>query len=134
TRVTSSSAQDASTYGDPVTFTATVSNSDTGVAPAGSVEFYDGSADLGHGAPAGAGGNSSTWTLSTSALAAGLHAIEAIYTPTSNPQDFLGSGNSGALLTQTVNAAPLTVRVNDSSKVYGRPNPGFSVSYDGFVP
>ena len=35
--------------------------------------------------------------------------------------------------TLTVTQAPLTVTVQDSHKVYGQPNPTFSVSYSGFV-
>src|SRR5207244_5307517 len=33
----------------------------------------------------------------------------------------------------TVNKAPLTVTANDKTKTYGDPDPGFDVSYSGFV-
>ncbi|MFL6111423.1 MAG: MBG domain-containing protein, partial [Catenulispora sp.] len=131
TLVTSSSAQDTSTYGDPVTFTAAVGNSDSGYAPAGSVEFFDGSTDLGPGTPGV--GVSSTWTYTTAALHAGPHAIKAVYLPAGDPQDFLGSDNSGDLLTQTVNPAPLLVKAEDGSRAYGQPNPAFAVRYAGLV-
>ncbi|HEX4472928.1 MAG TPA: MBG domain-containing protein [Nocardioides sp.] len=35
--------------------------------------------------------------------------------------------------TETVTAAPLTITVHDATKVYGRADPAFSASYDGFV-
>jgi hypothetical protein len=33
----------------------------------------------------------------------------------------------------TVNKVPLTVRVNDSTKIYGQANPDFRITYTGFV-
>jgi streptogramin lyase len=70
-------------YGQGVTFTATVSNSGT-EAPAGSVEFYDGSTDLGPGTPGSSSGNQATWTYTTSALSLGDHPITAIYGSSNN--------------------------------------------------
>ena len=84
-----------------MTFTATVSDTSGGV-PTGSVEFYDGSTDLGPGSALSGSGNSATSTLTTSTLTAGSHSISAVYTPTG---DFAGSSGS---LTQTVNTPPAT--------------------------
>src|SRR5207253_1755460 len=51
TVVNSSSPNNTSTYGETVTFTATVSNDGGNGAPTGSVEFFDGSINLGAGIP-----------------------------------------------------------------------------------
>ena len=102
-----------STYGQSVTFTATVSDTSSGV-PTGSVEFYDGSTDLGPGSALSGSGNSATSTFTISTLTAGTHsAIKAVYTPTGN---FVGSSGS---LSQTVNTAALTITANSTSKTYG---------------
>ena len=93
-----SSSLNPSTTGQSVTFTATVSDTSGGV-PTGSVEFYDGSTDLGPGSALSGSGNSATSTLTTSTLTAGSHSISAVYTPTG---DFAGSSGS---LTQTVNTS-----------------------------
>jgi streptogramin lyase len=99
TAVTSS--LNPSTTGQSVTFTATVSDTGGGV-PTGSVEFYDGSTDLGPGSALSGSGNSATSTLTTSTLTAGSHWIRALYSPTGN-----FAGGSGSL-TQTVNIPPAT--------------------------
>ena len=99
------SSLNPSTTGQSVTFTATVSDTSGGV-PTGSVEFYDGSTDLGPGSALSGSGNSATSTLTTSTLTAGSHSISAVYTPTGN---FAGSSGS---LTQTVNTPPATATFN----------------------
>jgi hypothetical protein len=71
-------------FGQAVTFTATVSSTSTTATPAGSVEFYDGSTDLGPGTPGSSSGNQATWTLPPSALALGSHAITAVYSGSSD--------------------------------------------------
>ena len=76
-----SSSVNPSTSGQSVTFTATVSDTSGGV-PTGSVEFYDGSTDLGPGSALSGSGNSATSTFTTSTLTAGSHSISAVYTPT----------------------------------------------------
>src|SRR5262249_53932591 len=62
----------STTFGDPVTLTATVTGS--GAPPTGTVEFFDGSTALGPGTLSGG-----TAMLTTSALAAGSHALTAAY-------------------------------------------------------
>ena len=107
------SSLNPSTYGQSVTFTATVSDTSGGV-PTGSVEFYDGSTDLGPGSALSGSGNSATSTFTISTLTAGTHSsITAVYTPTGN---FVGSSGS---LSQTVNTAALTITANSTSKTYG---------------
>jgi hypothetical protein len=101
------------TYGQTVTFTATVTDTTpSGGTPTGSVEFYDGSTDLGPGIPLSTSGNSATFTLSTAKLTAGSHTIHAYYTP---------SGlfvKSDSFLNQTVNQRPITVTAQPNTKTY----------------
>ncbi len=116
-----------STYGDSVTFTATISDTASGV-PTGSVEFYDGTTDLGPGSILSGSGNSATSTFTTSTLAAGVHSsISAVYTPTGS---FVGSSGS---LSQTVNPAPLTVTATGESMTYGGAVPALTYTYTGLV-
>jgi hypothetical protein len=112
TSITSSSLANTSTYGDAVTFTATVTNTSTSAAPAGHLEFFDDSQDLGAGTPVSSNGNSSTWTFTTSALNAGSHDVKAFFV---SPFDF---NDSGADLMQSVNPRVLNVTFTGSDKVY----------------
>jgi len=97
-----------STYGQSVTFTATVSPTPTG----GTVQFYDNNVAL--GGPVTLTG--ATASYSTSALLAGSNSISAIYSGTTN---YLGS--TSVSTNQQVNAAPLGVTANAQSTVYGTP-------------
>ena len=123
-----SSSLNPSTSGQSVTFTATVSDTSGGV-PTGSVEFYDGSTDLGPGSALSGSGTSATSTLTTSTLTAGSHSISAVYTPTG---DFAGSSGS---LTQTVAPATATFLGKDTTTqgnwmgVYG--SQGYNVINSG---
>ena len=107
-----SSSLNPSIYGQSVTFTATVSDT-SGVVPVGSVEFFDGSTDLGHGSALVGSGESATSTFTTSTLAAGTHpSITAVYTPLGN---FVGSSNS---VSQTVSPRVLTITATGVNKMY----------------
>lgn len=64
------------TFGETVTFTATVTSTDSGVTPTGAVTFYDGSTELSCGAVTLSSGVA---TCSTSALTVGTHTIKASY-------------------------------------------------------
>lgn len=88
-----------STYGDSLTFTATVTNTLHG-APTGTVEFYDGATDLGPGtALSHSGANAATSTFIISTLNAAVHShIHAVYTATGS---FVGSTSPD--VSQTVN-------------------------------
>jgi hypothetical protein len=90
-----------STYGQSLTFTATISPQFSGT-PTGTLTFFDGVNSLGPGTSSGGG----AWTLSTSALAADSHTITASYGGDAN---FLSSNSSG--LTQDVNQAATTAVV-----------------------
>ena len=113
TTVTSvDSSLNASTYGQSVTFTATVSDTGGGLAT-GTVEFYDGSTDLGPGTPLSGSGNSETSTFTTSTLTAGVHrSITAVFTPTGN---FVASAG---VFSQTVTRAALIITATAVNKVY----------------
>ena len=76
-----SSSVNASAYGQSVTFTATISDM-AGLVPAGSVEFYDGSTDIGAGSILSGGGQTATSTFTISTLGAGSHSIMAVFTGT----------------------------------------------------
>ena len=114
TVVTSSAA--TSTYGDTLTFTATITAA-TGVnAPTGGVEFFDGATSMGIvNVPSSISGTTSTWNLTLASLSAGTHAISAVYTATG---DF--NGSTSANIAQTVNKATAVINVA-----------GYSATYDG---
>ena len=108
------------TYGNSVTFTATVSASGT---PTGTVTFDDNGTIIGTGTL-----SSGTATFTTSALAAGTHTITAVYSGDGN---YVGSTSSGVI--ETVNQAALTITANNQTKVYGAALPTLTASYTGFV-
>jgi hypothetical protein len=102
---TVASSPNPSTFGQSVTFSATVSATApaTGT-PTGSVTFKDGSTVLGTGTL-----NVGTVTFSTSTLAVGSHSITAVYGGDTN-----FSGSASAALTQTVTTASSTTNVTSS--------------------
>ena len=121
TTTTFSTSSASVTYGTQVTFTATVSAITGSVPPSGSVEFYDGSTDLGGGTAGTPSGGRETWTFTTLGTTAGRlqvgsgQTITAVYTPTAN---FIGSTGtlSGG---ETVMPATLTVLgINADDKTY----------------
>ncbi|MGA2259787.1 MAG: Ig-like domain repeat protein, partial [Thermoguttaceae bacterium] len=95
-----------STYGNAVTFTATVGAVSGTTTPTGSVQFLVDNSDLGNPIPLTGG----TASITDSALAAGSYDITAVYT--SNSSGFSGSSTVQAL-TQVVNLAPLTITANN---------------------
>lgn len=95
-----------STFGDSLTFTATVApNTATG-----SVTFFDGATPI-SGAVSLSGGSAS---FTTSLVNAGTRNITARYSG-----DSAVGGSISAVLTQTVQPAPLTITANPSTSVYG---------------
>src|SRR5438876_11721046 len=82
---------------------------DSAGVPTGTVTFYDGATALGTGSLNSFG----QATLSTSALAAGSHAITASYGGNGN-----FTGSTSAVLTQTVNKANTTTVISSRT-----PNP-----------
>ncbi len=104
TTVTSSASPSA--FGQAVTFTATVAPIAPGAgSPTGTVEFFDGLADLGPGTISGG-----VATLTTSALAVASHSITGVY---SGDGSFTGS--TSPILTQVVSQATTTTAVTSSA-------------------
>ena len=106
-----------STYGQAVTFTATVapSSSAFGV-PTGSVQFRIDGSDF--GVPVALIGGVASVT--TAVLSAGSHEIAAVYT--SDTSNF-GNSTTPSPLIQTVSPAPLTIAADDKARLYGGTQP-----------
>jgi hypothetical protein len=102
-------------FGQPVTLTATVSNTQTAVTPSGSVGFYSGSTELG-AAPVGAGGVA---TLTVSSLGRGKHTITASF---SDPAvNFAPSGSpSGVSLTITQASTTTALTTTTTTAVFSQ--------------
>ena len=107
------SSKNPSTYGDPVTFTATISSTTGTDIPTGTVTFKDGASTL-----ETATLSSGQATYATSTLSAGSHSITAVYGGDAN-----FAGSSSAALTQTVNQASTTMSGWTSQ------NPSFPTNY-----
>ncbi len=114
TTTTLTSSPNPSTYGQAVTFTATVSPQYAGT-PTGTVQFEEGSTVLDTETLVGG-----TASFSTAVLTAGGHTITAVYSGDGN---FTGSQNSE---TQTVNQRPITVTADAKSKTYGDADPALT--------
>jgi Tol biopolymer transport system component len=109
TAITSSAS--ASTYGQQVTFTATVSGS-VGT-PTGLVEFFDGPTSLGK-----VNLNGGHASLSISNLDAGTHNITAVYAETDGY-----SGSTSPVLSQTVSRVKPSINVTGGTYTYdGNPH------------
>ena len=106
-----SSSANPSTYGQAVTFTASVVPS-SGSSPSGSVKFLDGSVQIGS---ATLSGGVATFTTAATGLNGGSHSITASYSGDSN-----FSGSSSSALNQNVNA------VATSTTLASNLNPSFA--------
>src|SRR5262249_16296240 len=111
TTTTVSANVGSSTFGDPVTFTATVSGS---VVTDGTVTFKDDSTVLASGISLNGLGQASS---PTSSLGAGTHHIIAVY---SGADNFAGSDNSGSPLTFMVSKtdASASIVLNNLNQTY----------------
>jgi len=118
-----SASSTTSVYGQAETFTATVTSTNPSP-PTGTVDFVDTTtgADLGSVPLTGA-----TATLTTSAVAAGIHTITATYSG-----DFIFLTSSGSTSVQ-INPADLTVAADNTTKTYGAANPSLTFTLSGFV-
>ena len=97
------SGTNPSIYGTSVTFTATVTST-ASVAPTGTVNFMDGSTQIGSTTLTGTSGVA---TFATSSLSAGTHAITAVYKGSPNS----GPGTSPPIV-QTVNLTQTTTALS----------------------
>ena len=117
-----SSSGTPTTYGQTVTFDATVSDS-ISTTPTGSITFWDGwhvlaTVPLSSGAA----------VYTTQSLSVGSHLILAYYNAG------LGLGDSASdLIAQSVQPATLTVTASDATKIYGQSNPALEDTITGFV-
>src|SRR5205807_75680 len=123
TTTTVTSSLNASTYGDSVSFTATVAPDVSGT-PAGSVQFYIDASLSPFDTEILSGGSATS--ISISYLTATTHTIKAVYL---GDTDF---GGSTGTVTQTVNKATLTIKADSDlvtagqqafTKVYGAADP-----------
>lgn len=119
TTTTVSSGLTPTTYGQSVTFTATVSSTSA----TGTITFYDGATTMGSAAV-----SSGAATFSTAALGAGSHSITASY-----GGDSSYSGSTSPAITQVVNPAVLTVTATARSKASGQSDPPLTYTVTGFV-
>jgi len=122
-----SSLYPSSTYGQAVTFTATVAPQYS-CTPTGTVTFYDGATAI-----SGAINLSSATAMFTTAalqLAAGMHSIKAVYSGDSNFYATGTGGSTATVLSQVVNQATTTTSVTSA------PNPstyGQTVTFNATV-
>jgi hypothetical protein len=119
TTVFLTSSTGSSTYGQAITFTATVMASGM---PTGTVTFMDGATVLGTGTLSG---SAASLTLTT--LPAGSHTIIAVYGGDNNYATATSSG-----LTETVAKASLTVTADPQSRSYGAANPVLTATISGY--
>jgi len=113
TTIVLNAAGPATTYGQNVTFTATVSPIPTG----GTVQFYDGFNYL--GSPVAVNTTTGVASISTTTLGAGTHEITAVY----EGYQIYGTSTTAASISQEVGKAPLTVRALSSFRVPNTANP-----------
>ena len=132
------SSLNPSTFGQSVTFTATVSG---GTSPTGTVQFLDGATSLGTVALAG-----TTAALTTSALAVGTHPITAVYSgdaddtpstsaPLSQVVNAAGPGVTATSLVSSLNPSTVGQSVTFTATVSGGTSPTGTVQFfDGASP
>ncbi|MGA1983320.1 MAG: FG-GAP-like repeat-containing protein, partial [Acidobacteriaceae bacterium] len=110
TAATLTSSLNPANAGQTVTFTATVTGASySGVPPAGSVSFSDGTTVLGTVPLVSGSSGTSTAAFSTSTLTVGTHSITANYIPAA------GYAASAATLTQAINPAPVDFTITLAS-------------------
>ena len=112
TVTTIGSSNNASTYCQSVTFTATVSDA-SGALPTGSVEFYDGSTELGPGSALSGSGESAELNVYHLELDGGHPFFD--YCDLQSGWEFVGSSSS---MSQTVSPMALTITATGVNKVY----------------
>ncbi len=114
------SAAATSTYGQSVTYTATVTPSDA----TGTVQFAVDGTNIGSAQSVSGG----VATLSMGAIAVGNHSVRAIFIPNSG-----FAGSSGTLAGgETVGQATLAVTPNAQTITYGEADPTFTYSISGY--
>jgi hypothetical protein len=116
TTVVLTSGANPSTYGNPVTFTATVKTN--GVAVGGisgeTIAFYSGAAEI--GSVALSAGGQASYTTASNQLSIGVSSITAVYSGDSN---YSASTNSPALSQTNNQATPMITWSNPAAVTYG---------------
>jgi len=112
--VTVATSKTPSEFGEPVTFTATITGPANTAAPTGAVQFKDGGSNLGAPVTCIAGGNTCTAQLSSLSLTSGTHTISASYPGDTNFTPAVGTLSGG----QAVKLMP-SISINDISLVEG---------------
>jgi autotransporter-associated beta strand protein len=118
-----SASPSSPTYGQPVTFTATVTVKSPGAGtPRGTVSFFDGLTQLGQAVSLQTVGGKQQASLTTGAtdLAAGPHSITAVYSDTVD-SNFNGSTSAALSLTVQQAATSTTLVSSKITPVVGRP-------------
>ena len=115
TTTTVASSPNPSAYGGSVTFTATVARSSGTNTPTGTVSIKDGATAIcTTGILSGSGGTATaSCAVSTLAVSGSPHSITAVYGGDAN-----FTGSTSVAISQTVNAAPVTVTFTASDKPY----------------
>ena len=125
TMVLTANPGSTSTYGQVLTFTATlIPFESAAIPPTGTVEFEVDGTPI--GSPVTLVNNTAT-SDSVSSLYVGAYTIEAIYSGDS----FYNLNSQSA--TQTVTPAALTITADNQTKLYGAAVPPLTASYSGFV-
>ena len=120
-----SSSQTTTTYGTNVNLTTVVSTDSGTTVPTGNVEFYDGTILIATSAL----NSSGVAVYSTDKSAAGSHTFSSRYLGDLT----FGNSNSTSNSNLTVKQAPLSVTINDKTKLYGSNMPVLTYSYSGLV-
>jgi Bacterial Ig-like domain (group 3)/MBG domain (YGX type) len=123
TSITLDAAGSATTYGQSVTLTATVSPIPSG----GTVRFFLTNGNY-FGTAVAVNTTTGKASLSTTMLEAGSNSIEAEY----SGFQIYNQSTTSAAITQTVNKAPLTVRALNAVRRLGIANPAFPYQITGF--
>ena len=112
-----------SVYGEPVTFTATVSATPSGLS--GTVTFKDGTTEIGTGALSCAATCTAHYTTGAEQLGVGARSITAAYGGNANFES-----STSPAITQDVNAAPTTTALGSASytATYGDANVALSAT------
>ena len=118
TALSLTSGSTPSTFGDSLTFTATV----TGSTPTGTVQFQDGGSNLGS-AVTMSGGSAA---LTTSSLSVATHSITAVYSG-----DASNIGSTSSALSQVVNNPVPCSQTNALLSISANPNGTFRLAFIG---
>src|SRR5207237_253903 len=128
----------SSTYGDSLTFTATVTSASDANPTSGSVTFKDSGTTICGASLSGT--NVASCVISTLNVADNPHSITAVYGGTSSAPGFRGSTYTALTytirkeaFTVTADADPATLLQDAFSKTYGASDPSFTVRYSGFA-